>query len=671
MNKQINCPYHFVPLHQKTIKSEAGNTPIAGHDVYTESGLSGELRCELQTLTPAIFGALQAEVDAALSTKAQAKFGSKLAGGKSVVLPNQVNINGKPLTLLQGSSLAGMARHNLSALTSSPMLRVQEKSFSYRPNATFLTKKDHRIRKIKPFVATVFCNNDKVLSVDVYPRLPTAEVEFKYAPDAVSFKHYSHTDRQGYLSKLFSEQNGEAAPRVKTTAYVKRYELEGSVRLKIEDPVKRQFEATTAHLCDGSSGHLSTANPMIKEELLQRLGITKQELAASIRANRDLANWPENLLIFVDAEVDEDGRPEKIVSFGNNFRYHWCHSNTTTQFLNLDSEGGATPRLQVKPLQCELEAKPSELSMVSSMFGMIRDGEEPFKVAGKVSFNHAIEALDQAKTVADQDIWAALDQSGQPKPSAYEHYLLQQQGKPLKWYSDKWMLAGRKYYLHQEGFNAKFTKGLSSQAAYVHSQDGLADKNAPLVAGIIPTNKKFLFTARFRNLSRFEMGGLVLSLSPQLMTCALQKTTHPALQALVETAMKHPLAIKMGYGKPQGYGSAKISIRHSLLHSEEDIDVTQLAAEFLDRLYQRTLDKQPNSQFANQAADQLIDTLKQWIKVHSFVAGQTAVYPTPQNSNDIFSYHKQVRDFMCKTRRVEKLTDTEKQNIENYKLTEL
>ena len=651
-------PYHFVPVHQAALKAQSGKVAVTPHHDYQENSYSGEMRCELKTLTPAIFGAFQAPAEGQLKTQAKARFPSRFAEGKSVIIPQHITHQGKQLAILNGSSIAGATRQNLAAISIAPMLRVQEKSFSFRPNATLDNK-----AKIKHFAASVFCNSEKTLSVDIYPNLSTQDIEHRFYSGSKMFPHYSHTDRHGYLSELFTLQNKKKkAPRVKDAAYVDEGMLDGAVRKVISPEVIKQFEITTNHLCDDVGGHLSSANPMMKEELFKRLKIDKQKIKESIKLNRDLKNWPEGLMIFVEAEVDEYGEPLTIVSFGNNFRYQWGHPNTTTKFLGLGDQPDRQ-RLQVKPLACELEAKPSELSLVNAMFGMTGETDDNFKLAGKVSFNHAVEVRDATPTCAELGIWSALEQSGQPKPSAYEHYLLQMPKKALKSYSDQWMLAGRKYYLHQDGFNRHFSQQTANSRGYIHSPTALQDNNASFAKDVIPAGKTFRFSSRFRNLSKFELGGLLLSLSPQLAEAALLGSKHKELQALAQQC-NHPIALKLGHGRPQGYGSSQISIQTiTLPHQDKELSQQQqqeIATYYLDTLYQRMTDSEEKN-----ATRQLILTLQQWLAIHSVIPNFSAAYRKPEGKA-IFDYHKAIRDQVNKNRKLGK-----QEQMDQYKLPEL
>lgn len=669
MSKKVTPPYHFVPLPQSTLKAEPSKVSRTSHSSYEKDHYSGEMLCEIETLTPAIFGAFQSTLSGILEEQVKTRFPSTYSTKKSVILPQQIKKEDRTLSVINGSTLMGVARQEMAAISFAPMTRVQEKSFSYRPNATFpeIKKRNNRKLKYEKFAASIFCNNDKVLSVDIYPGLNTVDIEHKFDSSYIEFDHYSHTDRKGYLSKLFSLQNKKrASPKVKDKAYVPESMLQGSVRKVISEQVIRQFEVTTKHLCNDESGHLSSSNPMMKEELFRDLKINKQKIKDSIRQNRDLKNWPEGLLIFVDAEIDDDGEPLNIVSFGNNFRYHWSYNNTTTMLLATDTKTSVRKRLQVQPLACELQAKPSELSMVSSVFGMIAETDGNHKQAGKIAFNHAVEVEDEAPTTAEQGLWAALAQSGQPKPSAYEYYFSQHPKRPIKWPGDPLppQLAGRKYYLHQDGFKNSFEQKTQKSRGYIHNSDCLKDPNSAFAKDIVPTNKRFRFSSRFRNLSRFELGGVLLSLSPHLIKDALAKSRFEELQNLSKQC-NYPLASKLGYGRPQGYGSVKITV-HKINAGDEtrQVDQTALVVHYLDTLIQRAKNSDEKH-----ASNQLILALKQWIKVHSIVPGFVASYR--EKDDEIYNYHKDIRDYVCKERRYGELGTGERGNLNDVKLPTL
>ncbi|MFO0946280.1 MAG: hypothetical protein U1D30_10085 [Planctomycetota bacterium] len=128
-------PYDFVSLPENLTTS-----PPIWHDGTSSAGrLSGEIRFELETLTPLLVGWERGQVgdnESDWPVPPNLDGVSQLANKKSVLCPLRAPWGKRPV-VIPGDSLKGLLRHELGALLGAPMERVAERSYSYRPNALF------------------------------------------------------------------------------------------------------------------------------------------------------------------------------------------------------------------------------------------------------------------------------------------------------------------------------------------------------------------------------------------------------------------------------------------------------------------------------------------------------------------------------------------------------
>ena len=140
-------PYAFVPL-----PTEFQSDKPVWHDGSESAGrLSGEIRFEMETLTPLLVGwerqivgepdgegesptiPYQASGDGAV--RLQPPIGPlEVTKTKTLLCPLRAPWGERPV-LIPGDSLKGLLRHEIGALLGAPMERVAERSYSYRPNS--------------------------------------------------------------------------------------------------------------------------------------------------------------------------------------------------------------------------------------------------------------------------------------------------------------------------------------------------------------------------------------------------------------------------------------------------------------------------------------------------------------------------------------------------------
>lgn len=542
-------PYDFLPLDtSKTVSAEK-----VLHDGSQQGLYSGELRCEMTTLTPLLVGW---------------KKHNDLEEG--VLQPLLHPDDGR--VLIPGTSIKGMIRQRIAMLTNAPMEKVTERTYSYRPNLDFGSKFIVRPAVIQaidgtnitvavlPSAKSATFIHDAPENIKKYMGLNPQELRFgkgvkgsfpnytigtykKRGRDWVAdqnasckmiqkagetldlmhyfFKYKGGIDGIGHLAETFSPPK-----KVHYEAIVSKADWDNRTdNIAIDPKVYQHYLDTQHHLADEKVGHISNRHPLVDNANAGRIG----------HAIKEATDLEPNQLIYVEYDTVN----KKVVSFGHHFHYRWRFADTvTTQLINGENI-----------LRPELTPVKNGLSAPLAMFGYTQDKDA---LAGRISINFATEVISEAeKNNTDRFIDTgrsfALKPLGQPRPSAVEFYLKQQPNATklitygdvlppnLAGKSDGGVLAGRKFYPHQTNTNAQHYK-----------EQGTPETHNPRVRYVLPKDRKFRFTIRYKDLTDWEVCTLLLAIQPHLA----KDGTKP-----------EEYGLKLGYARPLGFGSVCIDAK--------------------------------------------------------------------------------------------------------------
>lgn len=619
-------PYDFLPL-------DTSNTVSAEkvlHDGSSKKELySGELRCEMTTLTPLLVG-----------------WKKHNDSEEGVLQPLLHPDDGR--VLIPGTSIKGMIRQRIAMLTNAPMEKVAERTYSYRPNLDFGSKFIVRPAVIQaidgtnitvavlPSAKSATFIHDAPENIKKYMGLNPQELRFgkgvkgsfpnytigtykKRGRDWVAdqnasckmiqkagetldlmhyfFKYKGGIDGIGHLAETFSPPK-----KVHYEAIVSKADWDKRTEnIAIDSTVYQHYLETQQHLADEKVGHISNRHPLVDNANAGRIG----------RAIKEATDLEPNQLIYVEYDTVN----KKVVSFGHHFHYRWRFADTvTTQLINGENI-----------LRPELTPVKDGLSTPLAMFGYTQDKDA---LAGRISINFAIEILqqehkdDQGKAKASRFIDAgegfALKPLGQPRPSAVEFYLKQQaNATKLTTYgdllppsqagkSDGGVLAGRKFYPHQTNTNAQHYK-----------KQGTPETHNPRVRYVLPKDRKFRFTIRYKDLTDWEVGTLLLAIQPHLAK---------------DGAKPEEYGLKLGYARPLGFGSVCIDAKQH--HQFDAKDFSPISVENNDAFVKAIKGK--------------VSNLDAWLG-SAKLSAQLRNYP--EKNGDIFAWHGDIRKKHAKQRR--------------------
>lgn len=610
-------PYKFLPLDtSKTVTAEQ-----IPHDGSQQGLYSGELRCEMTTLTPLLVGWKKHKEDEEDKDKKN----------DGILQPLLHPDDGR--VLIPGTSIKGMIRQRIAMLTNAPMEKVAERTYSYRPNIAHATQLEAR-----PAVITNL-NTDGSLAIKLLGNARDAVFDRLWFRDPLKSKikqqigkcitgqqqqyhgygindrgkfikqddrnsiqfplnHYvcsykGGIDGDGSLMRAFSQ---DTRKNVHDFALVAKNKFESAISWTIDPEVVKHYKLTQKHLADEKIGHISNRHPLVDNANAGRIG----------RAIKEATELEPNQLIYVEYDTVN----KKVVSFGHHFHYRWRFADTvTTQLINGENI-----------LRPELTPVKNGLSAPLAMFGYTQDKDA---LAGRISINFATEVISEAeKNNTDRFIDTgrsfALKPLGQPRPSAVEFYLKQQPNATklitygdvlppnLAGKSDGGVLAGRKFYPHQTNTNAQHYK-----------EQGTPETHNPRVRYVLPKDRKFRFTIRYKDLTDWEVGTLLLAIQPHLAK---------------DGAKPEEYGLKLGYARPLGFGSVCIDAKQH--HQFDAKDFSPISVENNDAFVKAIKGK--------------VSNLDAWLG-SAKLSAQLRNYP--EKNGDIFAWHGDIRKKHAKQRR--------------------
>jgi len=679
-------PYGFVRLPERFTTAE----PV-WHDGTSSAGrLSGEIRFELETLTPLLVGwerfqinhpdnpwpVLTCKVDdrereafiqesartlfpdvANADPKKQEKLEKdrqryithtksriiKLElmkvgltiESKSVLCPLRAPWDKRPV-IIPGDTLKGLLRHELGALLGAPMERVAERSYSYRPNAMFPDKTERRF--LVPRLARVPPDGVKLMPLcgDHQARVPT-KLELFPATLEYNKKDYRFDDRngapyrggQGAGEKLNSKRNLHKTLAANPNATVETVD--------VPETVQQGYLATIRHLADLAHGHFSERHPDVPN-------VVKSDDARNriLKAAKDEVFQPGDMIW-----VEWDTERECIVSFGWHYYYRWAYVDTVRR----DADAPNGERRGLFPLPDERaqdgDGAPRALSPVRRLFGYTGDNEgsagigkgDYEQLMGRVSINAALEVVGECETDDQRFLPPTfLKELGMPRPSAVEFYL-KQPYHPHARPSDRATLVtyGDAAGYDEPGELAGRKFYLDRSDAYTgepwkdDSAANRANERSTLALEASKPGRKFRFTLRFRDLEPAELAAVLIALCPH------------QFREVLGGAHPDGYCSKLGYARPLGWGSVRTEAK-ALLFLELANNGPQLRAEqdivaWVRQHYQAT---------EMQAA---------WLDIHRHKHPDAADYPKAKDKKDnenIYTFHTDLRAKHSRLRRYKK-----------------
>lgn len=498
-------PYDFVPVPFDfgAVAEQHKTAPPVAHDGRNSaSRWSGELHVTLTTLTPLLVGNVTYEAGAARGAQRDREklvrlptpfgVGQALDPKKKIIEPLLLashDGDAPGAVAIAPRSIKGMLRHSIGALTASPMERVGERHYLFRPNldrTEFKQPDEASLTAVPAVVQQVHADGALTLQLitwrgksglreliwttagdedglrqlfaHVGPGQTTrincarhadfsrGRKRFRLDPTALRqqggtfrlLSYFTGQDGQGLHVQRFSDTKGELRTHnVHPWVIVDEQHLGPLLRLPADCVAMQELRHTYELLADEAIGHLRDHPRLNPGDI--------EPIREQIVARR---HWQPQQLVFVELPVDAlqgPVGPDDVISLGHHFRYYWKHSDSV-RTVRYAPEEASEPRPEVSPSARETalteDGRPQQLSRVRALFGFVSDRRNsgalqhdgPFaRWAGRVSPNFAVEQQSGDRLTdrfLDAERCRAAPISGSPKPSAAEFYLAER-NEPL------------------------------------------------------------------------------------------------------------------------------------------------------------------------------------------------------------------------------------------------
>lgn len=491
----------------------------------------------------------------------------------------------------------------------------------------------------------------------------------------------------------------------------------------VDESVWNSYVRSIAHLANGDHGHLR-AHPLGKY-------LAETAIVRGIKAMPSHLG-PDHLVYALVEQVEpgqagRQGKPNKpqlrVLAIGHHFRFRHGYRDSVRE---APLGGKESLRQVLQPLKSEREnlppssgllaGLPKALAAQRGLFGYVSDeesseGEVPRgsgatglrlgkgdfeQLAGRVAINMAVErnSSRSGRFVSLPGLEMSLVPLrvlASPKPSAVEHYLVQERvgpppghGGTLRTYgdvvSDKDLseLRGRKFYLHQPVAAREQScfalVNPSDKRAKIGESFAACSQHAALARFVLAPGAEFGFTVRVRDLRMWELGALFLAMASQQAIAPLVQAV-PQLQPpqsqsekLAKWIEKHVtsgaaspsgeaplLASKLGMGRPLGLGSVSIAIDEALRLQDADVaegrDATLCAevladdAGLIQRAVKALLQKIHKDLGPGKFRRWCEEVLWPWLEAHRYRGRASYDYPTEEDKGErtILAYHSKLR----------------------------
>jgi len=628
-------PFSFVALPD----SFTTESPVWHDGTDSAKRLSGEVRFELQTLTPLLVGWERGQVGDLEGDWPVPKMlnGVKLTDNKSLLCPLRAPWGRRPV-IIPGDSLKGLLRQELGALLGAPMERVAERTHSYRPNALFTSDPDPRLVARLARIPDDGITIDEELQIRLPTRLELLPLNLKYDDNnKLTSNYYRFNNANGapYRGGLGAGERLNSKARLYERIDANLSEPLDSVQ--VEPSVQEGYLATVKHLVDLDHGHFCKGrHPDVPK-------------VVTGSAAKDRILHAAGTVVFQPGDliwVEWDIKKNRVVSLGWHYYYRWAYTDSVRVCRKGERkrDAGGYERHGLFPLPEELrhdnDGAPMGLSAIRRLFGYTGDSEgsagigegDYAQLMGRVFPNAALEVVNDSDTEEARFIpQTFLKELGMPRPSAVEHYL-QQPYHPdqrpddratLMTYGDAvdydspGELAGRKFYLDR-------MHAVTNEPWKDDSSDKHNNELSTLALEASKPNRKFRFTLRFRDLDSSELAAILVALCPN------------QFKDMLGGDHSNGYCSKLGYARPLGWGSVRIEARALLwLDTADD-----------------PLGLQPETNLLAWVRDhhQMSPMQKQWLGVHRHEHPDAHDYPTGKGSK-VYNYHSALRAAHSRSRR--------------------
>jgi CRISPR-associated protein (TIGR03986 family) len=531
------APYNFVELPEKIVKAE----PLPLHDRYCRDRHTGKIECKLTTSSPLYIRCGMTSTDftkfggksneSAENNQSDKEFEVKKRKALAPFFSHPANQH----PTIPGSSLRGMLRTLVEIASYSKIEQVSDRQLIYRAFADttslgefyrdrLLRAEDEDNKKYSFLMQAGYM----VQQGSDWAIQPAKELT-----DGASFARIEI----GQIKKLLKRSWGSTKHAHKVSVYVEPMQWHSGKGDFIQLYYAKAFSSSTqGQKCDGVL--VETGGLPGKKKLECVLGLPNKDQKPIAIPSSMIQDYREQMTKEQIKLLGKDGvlksnhpifyliENDKLVFLGHTMMFRLPYESSVKKIVPSNIQN--------------MDENPSCRDIAESIFGFVKDkkGNKEQSLAGRVYISDA-----KCIQTADEDIWLRTDGVGRsiipkilatPKPTTFQHYLVQSNPKNLKHYANEpnteTVIRGHKLYWH---------KGNVPQSQIEESQHDKIKQSPTQYTEIQPikSNVCFDFSIDFENLSKIELGALLWVLN---------------------LAQDDQYRLSLGMGKPFGMGAVKI-----------------------------------------------------------------------------------------------------------------
>lgn len=553
---------------------------------------------------------------------------------KSLLCPLRAPWGKRPV-IIPGDSLKGLLRHELGALLGAPMERVAERSYSYRPNALFTKDAEPKL------IARIACVPDggiemRALDDTTRVRVPT---KLDLLPTNLRYDKKQANGHWAQASNYYCFDAGNGSPYRGGQGAGKKLNSKRKLHKKLTANPNQPTETATLSQ-SVQEGYLATVRHLVDEasEHFSERHPDAREHGANARtrildAAKDDVFQPGDLIW-----VEWDTQKKCIVSLGWHYYYRWAYTDSVRK------TGGMLGRHGLFPLDAERaldgadadeHRAPTRLSVVRRLFGYTGDNDgsagigkgDYTQLMGRLFPNSAVEVVGENESNDDRFLKPIFLRELGMPRPSAVEHYLKQPHHPGSRPSDNATLAT---YGDAAGYDAPGE--LAGRKFYLDRPAAVAEDAAE--ANRFNDRSPLALEAskpgrKFRFTVRFR------NLDPAELTAVLVALCPDQFKAVLGGTHADGYCSKLGYARPLGWGSVHIEARQ-ILFLDEAGDAPALT---------------PEDDLAAWVTNHHQETAMQaeWLAIHRRNHPDAADYP--RKDGEIYSFHTWLRARHARARR--------------------
>ncbi|MBM7844808.1 TIGR03986 family CRISPR-associated RAMP protein [Herpetosiphon giganteus] len=553
--REAFAPYNFIPLPEKAVPAEqvplsqrvivkaepqpAEAQYLVRHDQYFADRHTGTISCTLKTETPLYVrcGLTEAEFEASIK---EVELQQQSNEARTTPTKNKPDFFASPgqRAIIPGSSLRGLLRSLVEIVSHSKIDLVTRKNLFFR-SVDKTNLGEHYRKRMTNQIRAGFLRLQRdggVIEETTFYKIPISILEQHIRQRYTNYRRTKLPNERHQYQKIWVKpRNNHKIAEMSLSERQGDGWLPATLVITGDVPGKKHEYVLIQQIPQQTF--------RIENEQLQRFHDEDQLSQWQTQAFPQRNGFRERKGQLANGDpiffIVDPYKPQQVSFFGRAGMFRLPYTNSPYDLIPLHLRtGGADAPL---------------VDLTEAMFGFVHreatdDTPHITSYASRLRFSDA-KLVDQE--IAESQLWDTETTPpilASPKPTTFQHYLTQEatELKSLRHYGDDrtdTTIRGHKQYWHHGRFNA----------AERHDPEASADSTQSTQLRPVKAGVEFQFHVTFENLSDVELGALIY---------------------VLELAASPHYRLKLGMGKPYGFGS--IAINYQIAITDRQVRYSRL-----------------------------------------------------------------------------------------------